>query len=285
LIRQGDSIENQVTGERLVFLKTSQETNGELVVVEAFVQPTGFVASAHLHPYQEERFHVLRGTVGFRLHRSSIYAGPGQRITVPAGTPHKFWNAGEDEAHFECEIRPALQFEQLIETMFGLAADRKTNRKGMPNRCGSPSSLVLITTTCGSRSRLSGCSGWDSPWAHRSGDSRATRRAMCPRGLWPRSMPRHRDRGRRSKKFIAPMEHRYGKEQARFSITQWQVKGEQDHEGDGVYRGSAYRTRCNCNCDSKARSRDRHTPASWRQPKPRRPGVQSSGVARSAGSR
>ena len=62
-----------------------------------------------------------------------MVAGPGQRITVPAGTPHKFWNAGEDEAHFVCEVRPALQFEQLIETMFGLAADGKTNRKGMPN--------------------------------------------------------------------------------------------------------------------------------------------------------
>jgi hypothetical protein len=35
--------------------------------------------------------------------------------------------------HFVVEVRPALQFEQLIETMFGLAADGKTNRKGMPN--------------------------------------------------------------------------------------------------------------------------------------------------------
>ena len=32
-----------------------------------------------------------------------------------------------------CEIRPALQFESLLETMFALAADGKTNRKGMPN--------------------------------------------------------------------------------------------------------------------------------------------------------
>jgi hypothetical protein len=52
---------------------------------------------------------------------------------VPAGTPHKFWNAGDDVAHFVCEIRPALQFESLIETMFALAADGRTNRKGMPN--------------------------------------------------------------------------------------------------------------------------------------------------------
>ena len=30
-------------------------------------------------------------------------------------------------------MRPALQFESLLETMFALAADGKTNRKGMPN--------------------------------------------------------------------------------------------------------------------------------------------------------
>jgi hypothetical protein len=52
---------------------------------------------------------------------------------VPAGTPHRFWNAGDEEAHFVCEVRPALQFEALLETMFALAADGKTNRKGMPN--------------------------------------------------------------------------------------------------------------------------------------------------------
>ena len=34
---------------------------------------------------------------------------------------------------FHCKIRPALQFESLIETMFALARDGKTNRKGMPN--------------------------------------------------------------------------------------------------------------------------------------------------------
>src|SRR6188508_3496920 len=133
MIRAGDSIVNPVTGERLVFHKTSRETGGQAVVFETFVQPNGFVAAAHVHPSQEERFEVLRGSVGFRIGRKKLVAGPGQRLTVPAGTPHKFWNAGEEEAHFVCEVRPALQFESLIETMFGLATDGKTNRKGMPN--------------------------------------------------------------------------------------------------------------------------------------------------------
>jgi quercetin dioxygenase-like cupin family protein len=133
MIRAGQTIENPVTGERIVFRATSSDTHGEAVVIETYVQPNGFVAAAHVHPSQEERFEVLAGTVGFRLGREKRIAGPGERITVPAGTPHKFWNAGDGVAHFVCEVRPALQFESLLETMFALAADGKTNRKGMPN--------------------------------------------------------------------------------------------------------------------------------------------------------
>jgi len=133
MIRVGDVIENDVTGERIVFHETSRETNGEAVVFETFVQPDGFVAAAHIHPKQEERFAVFSGRLGLEVGGEETVAGPGETVTIPAGTPHRFWNAGEDEVRFRCEVRPALQFEQLLETMFALAADGKTNRKGMPN--------------------------------------------------------------------------------------------------------------------------------------------------------
>ena len=90
----------------IVFRKTSHETGGQAVVIETYVQPNGFVAAAHVHPSQEERFEVLRGEVGFKIGREKTVAGPGQRLVVPAGTPHKFWNAGDEVAHFVCEVRP-----------------------------------------------------------------------------------------------------------------------------------------------------------------------------------
>jgi mannose-6-phosphate isomerase-like protein (cupin superfamily) len=133
MIRTGQLIENPVTGERLIFHKTSPDTNGEYVKVETILQPGATVAAAHIHPYQSERFEVLVGTVGMKVGRKRVEAGPGEVVTVDAATPHKFWNAGEVEARFVCEVRPAGEFEQLIETMFGLAADGKTSRKGMPN--------------------------------------------------------------------------------------------------------------------------------------------------------
>jgi quercetin dioxygenase-like cupin family protein len=133
VITTGQSITNAVTGETLVFRTTSADSKGERVVVETFVEPNGAVAAAHVHPAQEELFEILAGEVEFKLGKQKIVAKPGDRVLVPAGTPHKFRTVGEETAHFVCEVTPALGFEQLIETMFSLAADGKVNKKGMPN--------------------------------------------------------------------------------------------------------------------------------------------------------
>ena len=133
MITTGQSLTNRVTGETLVFRTTSAETNGERVVVETFVEPNGAVAAAHVHPAQEERFEVLAGELEFRLGKRTLVAKPGDRVLVPAGTPHRFRNVGDETAHFVCEVTPALGFEQLIETMFSLAEDGKVSKKGMPN--------------------------------------------------------------------------------------------------------------------------------------------------------
>ncbi len=133
MIRIGDILENPVTGERLRFLRTARDTGGDSVVVDVTVQPDGFAAAQHVHPKQTEEFHILEGTVAFKLGRERLEARPGDVVRVEPGTAHKFWNAGEEPARFVTVVRPALQFEQLIETMFSLAADGRTNRKGMPN--------------------------------------------------------------------------------------------------------------------------------------------------------
>jgi quercetin dioxygenase-like cupin family protein len=133
MIRSGDTLSNPVTGEVIRFVEAAVDTDGEYVLVEVVVEPNGFVAAAHVHPYQTETFEILEGEVTFRAGKETIVAKAGDTVRVDPGTPHKFWNAGETDARFRTEVRPALQFESLIETMFGLANDGKTNRKGMPN--------------------------------------------------------------------------------------------------------------------------------------------------------
>ena len=126
-------IENPVTGERAVVRLGTEKTGGESKMVEVFVKPSGAVTGEHVHPAIEERFTVVRGRVGFRLGGRETIAQLGQRLHVPAGTAHDWWNAGEEEAHVVVEISPAERFEEMVRNLFSLAQDGKSNSKGMPN--------------------------------------------------------------------------------------------------------------------------------------------------------
>jgi quercetin dioxygenase-like cupin family protein len=133
MIEPGQTLYNPVTKERMTFLRTAAQTGGDHVLIELRSEQGGAVAAAHMHPAQTETFQIVGGTLGAKVGRMKLEARAGETMIVDPGTGHKWWNAGEDELVFRCEIRPAGQFEQLIETMFRLAADGKTNRKGMPN--------------------------------------------------------------------------------------------------------------------------------------------------------
>ena len=66
MAKAGDVIENPITGERITFLKTTRETNGDLLRFE-YVVPPRFYIPEHVHPCQEERHDVLSGTLRGRL--------------------------------------------------------------------------------------------------------------------------------------------------------------------------------------------------------------------------
>jgi quercetin dioxygenase-like cupin family protein len=133
VIRTGDIIENPVTGERMRFVEASDVTGGEYTLVELELDPNGTVAMEHIHPFQTETFEIVAGKVAFKVDGEVVTAEAGDVLTVDPGQRHKFWNAGSDVAVFRTEVRPSLTFERMIETMYSLAADGKTNRKGMPN--------------------------------------------------------------------------------------------------------------------------------------------------------
>src|SRR5215218_10301979 len=109
----GQTLENPVSGERITFLQTAADTDGELLEFELELAADGHVPGAHVHPEQEERFHVLDGTMRFRLGLRTIVAGPGETVVVPAGRVHKFANGGDAPARARVEVAPALDMEEL----------------------------------------------------------------------------------------------------------------------------------------------------------------------------
>ena len=128
----GQILENPVSGERFVFRKTAADTDGELLEFDLYLAPDGQVPGKHVHKQQEETFEVLAGTMRFKRGLKTIVAEAGDTVVIPAGTSHKFENGGDDEAVVRVSVRPALNMEQLFETVVGLAEDGRTTKKGMP---------------------------------------------------------------------------------------------------------------------------------------------------------
>jgi quercetin dioxygenase-like cupin family protein len=132
-VRAGEIYENRVQGDRVVVREGSEDTNGERLVVDLYVRPGGAVAGKHVHSCITERFEVRAGTVRFHLDGRDEIAEPGRRVEVPPGVVHDWWNVGEDEAHVIVDVRPAQRFELMIQNLYGLANDGKTDERGVPN--------------------------------------------------------------------------------------------------------------------------------------------------------
>ncbi len=147
MAKAGDVIENPVTGERITFLETTRETNGELLRFE-YVLPPGFTIPEHFHPRQEERHEVISGTLRGRVGGQERSYAAGERAVGPAGVPHAWRNpSSEQELRFVSELRPPLVFETIMETYCGLARDGKTTKQGIPK---NPLQLaVLVDETRG----------------------------------------------------------------------------------------------------------------------------------------
>ncbi len=128
----GDTVHNPVTGERGIVLESPWENPERRLVVELLLDPGAAVAGEHFHPAVHETFEVLEGALGYKLGGEEGEAGPGDRLEIPAGTWHDWWHSGDGETICRVTVTPGDRFEQMIRTLWGLAADGHTNEKGMP---------------------------------------------------------------------------------------------------------------------------------------------------------
>lgn len=66
-------------------------------------------ALVHVHPGADEHFTVKSGCIKVMVDGQEHIAGPGDCVVVPRGRPHHFVNAGEGNAEFTVEFKPAQQ--------------------------------------------------------------------------------------------------------------------------------------------------------------------------------
>ena len=128
------TIENSVTGERVTFLATAEETNGEYGRVRNETSAGAPGVVLHYHLAYTEAFEVLEGRLDVRVgtKENHLVLGEGESVFVPLNTAHRFWNSSTEPVIFKVEIRPARNFEKAVRAAAGLVQDGKTNEKGSP---------------------------------------------------------------------------------------------------------------------------------------------------------
>jgi mannose-6-phosphate isomerase-like protein (cupin superfamily) len=133
---------NPRTGQKMKFLKTGAETNGQLLSIECYSPSSTTIREPeHIHPHQENIFEILDGRLHFRISGKTITMGRGEVVVIPAHAPHHFWNESGAEAHYIQKFKPALNSEAFFRTYFTLAEQNKLNKKGKPN-------LLRISKLC-----------------------------------------------------------------------------------------------------------------------------------------
>ena len=133
MARKGEILDNPVTGQRIIFHQTSEDTDGALLEVESvYTKPTPSRPPVHYHPAQEERFEVLSGELRVVVGGEARTLREGETLVIPRGTTHEMWAEAEG-VRANWQTRPALKTETFFETIWGLSRDGKTGEKGTPN--------------------------------------------------------------------------------------------------------------------------------------------------------
>ena len=99
-------IENCI-GEKLIFKEVKKEPDGDRLMVENYVTP-GSGPVMHIHWLQDEALTVVKGKLGYQVQGKPVqYAAEGDTVLFTKGTPHRFWNDGQEVLHCKGWIKPA----------------------------------------------------------------------------------------------------------------------------------------------------------------------------------
>ena len=140
------TIENPEIGDRVTFLRTTEETNGEYLLLRIELAPRGG-NGLHYHPTFTEEFHAVEGRLNVELEGRHLTLEPGETALVPIGARHRFYSTSDEPILFEVEIRPARQFEAGARIAYGLARDGLVRPGGMPKSIWHAALLLQFAGT------------------------------------------------------------------------------------------------------------------------------------------
>jgi quercetin dioxygenase-like cupin family protein len=135
-------------GVTVEFVTASDENDGQQVEARVSIPAGDKGPPAHFHTDFDETFTALEGILFMDLgDRRGIALHPGETVHVARNVRHRYYNAGDQTAVFGFTANPGQAYEMGIRAGFGLAADGRTDARGVPRNLLD---LALITRLSGS---------------------------------------------------------------------------------------------------------------------------------------
>lgn len=130
------NIENKATGDQIQFIKTTEETNGELLEFIMTLAPKSSWAKnpRHFHSYQVETFKVLKGELHLTVNKEHHILQPkDDKVVVDKFDLHSFWNAQDTQTIFKAQIFTPRKIEEGLRLTYQLSQEGKVNKNNLPN--------------------------------------------------------------------------------------------------------------------------------------------------------
>ena len=110
---------------KAIVVSSADDKQRDPVVMIAEIGPRESGPPTHMHPNQVETYEVLEGEAEFTLGGEKRIVKQGERIEIPAGTPHTFINTSSDWLRMQDTHQPALTFEEMMRELHALVHSGK----------------------------------------------------------------------------------------------------------------------------------------------------------------
>ena len=127
-------------GMRWEITRSTSDTAGQFFEAINILAPGFSGPPLHTHPFAEESYEVLAGTLDVCVDGAWQQLAPGQSVKVPPGIPHTLRNPHATEVRLVNVHKPALEFEPFFRKLQALVVD---GRMGLPPK--NFQSLVLVS--------------------------------------------------------------------------------------------------------------------------------------------
>lgn len=110
---------------KAIVVKSAVDKQHDMVIMIAEIGPGESGPPSHIHPSQQETYEVLEGEAEFVLGNKTLLVKQGDKVEIPANTPHTFRNTTNVWLRMQDTHLPALTFEEMMRELHSLVRSGK----------------------------------------------------------------------------------------------------------------------------------------------------------------